>query len=238
MSEDLELPGDIKALLRSERAFSEIPAASRTHIARRLAACGGVFGASAYVAKKAVLGGWKGILVKGTWIVAVGGGAFALHHATQSGDATDVAPITAVAHSTVSAERTPIQISHETPIATPVASHAPVQARTIHPVDDEATLAAEQGILDKARDAIARGEPEQALDMTALHASQFARGTLAEERYAIRIRALARLGRKSEAQSLLDQLRARYPHSFLLQGATDDVAASRWQAIEPTETIP
>jgi hypothetical protein len=46
---------------------------------------------------------------------------------------------------------------------------------------------------------------------------------LAEERDALQIRALARLGRKAEAQSLLKEMRANYPHSFLLEGATTDV---------------
>jgi pentatricopeptide repeat protein len=46
---------------------------------------------------------------------------------------------------------------------------------------------------------------------------------LAEERDALRIRALVRLGRLDEARALFDQLRAAYPHSFLLEGVAADV---------------
>ncbi len=80
-------------------------------------------------------------------------------------------------------------------------------------------------MLDAARDAIVRGEPEGALGPTAIHAARFSRGVLAEERDALRIRALARLGRLEEARALLAQLRAAHPQSFLLEGAAADVEA-------------
>jgi hypothetical protein len=80
-------------------------------------------------------------------------------------------------------------------------------------------------LLDAARDAIVRRELAGALTATANHAARFPRGVLAEERDAIRIRALGRLGRMAEARTLLAQLRAAHPHSFLLAGAAADVEA-------------
>ena len=84
-------------------------------------------------------------------------------------------------------------------------------------------LGEEQRLLDAARDAIVRGEPEAALTPTATHAARFPHGVLAEERDALRIRALAHLGRKTDAQDLLATMRAQYPKSFLLEGAAIDV---------------
>jgi hypothetical protein len=88
-----------------------------------------------------------------------------------------------------------------------------------------ASLREERSLLDAARDAIVRGDPEAALAPTAAHAARFPRGVLAEERDALRIRALARLGRSEEARALLATMRADYPNSFLLPGATADVAS-------------
>jgi hypothetical protein len=86
-----------------------------------------------------------------------------------------------------------------------------------------ASLGEERRLLDAARDAIVRGEPETALASTAAHAARFPDGVLSEERDALRIRALARLGKKADAQGLLMSMRAKYPNSFLLEGAATDV---------------
>jgi hypothetical protein len=90
-------------------------------------------------------------------------------------------------------------------------------------VSSEASLLDERRLLDAARDAIVRGEPEGALVPTSTHAARFPHGALAEERDALRIRALARLGKTSEARALLTTMRAKYPYSFLLEGAANDV---------------
>jgi hypothetical protein len=87
----------------------------------------------------------------------------------------------------------------------------------------EMRLREEQVPLDAARDAIRRSDPEAALGLLATHAARFPRGVLAEERVALQIRALSRLGRRAEAQALLSTMRASYPHSFLLGGAANDV---------------
>ena len=88
-----------------------------------------------------------------------------------------------------------------------------------------ASLLDEQRLLDAAHASIVRGEPEAALVATATHAARFPKGTLSEERDALRIRALARLGRKADARALLTAMRATFPKSFLLDGAEADVDA-------------
>jgi pentatricopeptide repeat protein len=90
------------------------------------------------------------------------------------------------------------------------------------PPSPAASLREEQRLLDLARDAIVRGEPEAALPPTSTHAARFPQGVLSEERDALRIRALARLGRGDEARALLARMRVDHPHSFLLDGAGAD----------------
>jgi hypothetical protein len=228
MTVDLELPDDVKALLRAERQYAEIPHAAQAAVTRRLAASLPTFGSAAggaHALKKAALAGWKGLVVKGTLVIAVGGGALVLRHAAKTeprreepvfaaastpaiSQATDPKPVCPASAPT---EQAPL------PVRAPIATH--VKAAPSTRIADEARLAEEQRVLDEARDALAHGDNEHALEATAEHALRFARGTLAEERYALRVRALSRLGRKEEAQSLVSEMRARFPHSFLLDGA-------------------
>lgn len=98
-----------------------------------------------------------------------------------------------------------------------------VAVRKAPPLSSPASLREEHLLLDAARDAIVQGEPGSALAPLATHATRFPQGVLAEEREALRIRALARLGRKTEAQAVLAAMRASYPHSFLLEGAASDI---------------
>ena len=69
--------------------------------------------------------------------------------------------------------------------------------------------------MDRARSAIDDALPDEALALTRQHARLFARGTLAQERDAMTIRALVDLGRESEARSLAARFHAGYPGSVL-----------------------
>jgi hypothetical protein len=77
-------------------------------------------------------------------------------------------------------------------------------------------LAAERALLDRARNALIRGDMGQALKLTAHHAHQFPRGQLAEERDSLAIRALVQEGELDAARARASQFRARYPHSIFL----------------------
>jgi hypothetical protein len=234
MNGDFELDADIKALLRSERAFSEIPDSGRARLSRRLRDSVGAFGAGSHVSvhsvTKLAVKGWSGLVVKGA-IVALAGGALVMH-ATQTESPESFTSVATPAQTRDAPHAMPIEqpvLTMPVPSAVPSPiSMTPVQQakRTLRPLSDDVELAEEQRLLDEARDAMARGEPERALDATAQHAARFARGRLTEERFAIRIRALARLGRRDEAEALLTAMRNRYPHSFLLDGATRDVDGS------------
>lgn len=76
--------------------------------------------------------------------------------------------------------------------------------------------AAELALLEPARGAIARGDNAGALSAIARHEREFQPGLLAEERSALRVRALWGMGRTSEAEAAARAFRARYPRSALL----------------------
>jgi hypothetical protein len=82
------------------------------------------------------------------------------------------------------------------------------------PLDAGAALAAESALLDVARTALARGEPDHALAAVGRHAAQFPHGALAEEREAIAVKALAQSGRGADARARADRFRTRYPESL------------------------
>jgi hypothetical protein len=71
----------------------------------------------------------------------------------------------------------------------------------------------ERSVLDRGRVALARGDAARALSLVAEHESRFATGSLSEERDALRIRALASLGRANEAKDRAAVFRSRYPNS-------------------------
>lgn len=249
------LPGDVEGLLRSERAYTDIPADARASLERRLAAPLGASSlhvvkqaAGAHAAGKGLLVGWKGLVVKSAFVVAVGGGAVTMMHRAAKTERTpsDLGPsprtvvttpivvATAGERLATSPQATPVVTAQLASVVTVAGSpvQAPPRDGTVRPkVDDDVRTAEEHRVLDEARAAIVRGEPEKALDATAQHAARFPHGTLAEERYALRIRALARLGRTAEAEASLAEMRARYPRSFLLEGAAEEIAQSSRRTI-------
>jgi hypothetical protein len=78
------------------------------------------------------------------------------------------------------------------------------------------TLAAELAIVEKARNAVGRGDGAGALQAIEEHERKFPRGALDQEREAMAIQALRLLGREGEAEARLDRFRARFPTSALL----------------------
>jgi hypothetical protein len=75
---------------------------------------------------------------------------------------------------------------------------------------------AELRLLRQARGAVARGDFAAALLPIAEHAHRFRDGRLAEEREALRVKALAGLGRTEEARRAAAAFAARFPRSVLL----------------------
>jgi hypothetical protein len=87
------------------------------------------------------------------------------------------------------------------------------------------SLGAERAVLDRARKKLGRGEGESTLTLLDEHARRFAGGALTEEREAMRVRALALLGRLDEARAVGAAFRARYPDSLMMPAVDAAVPA-------------
>jgi hypothetical protein len=79
-----------------------------------------------------------------------------------------------------------------------------------------ANLAEQQALLDQARAALGNGNGPAALEAVRAHAARFPESVLAEEREAIAVKALAHLGRRTEARTRLELFENRFPRSPLL----------------------
>src|SRR6185436_14136722 len=108
------------------------------------------------------------------------------------------------------------------PTPTSIADSNPSSSGAIlRPPPSQADLAqAELGLLSPARAAVARGDFAAALPPIGEHARRFSNGRLAEEREALRIKALSGLGRSSEARRAASAFQARFPQSVLLPAVT------------------
>jgi hypothetical protein len=91
-------------------------------------------------------------------------------------------------------------------------------------IDVEA-YAAELRVLRPAQQAVSRGEFTSALAAVVKHQRRFASGQLAEEREALRVKALLGLGRTADARRAGAGFRQRFPHSALL-GRIDEMLES------------
>ncbi|HWL88075.1 MAG TPA: hypothetical protein VNO21_19870 [Polyangiaceae bacterium] len=113
----------------------------------------------------------------------------------------------------------------------PAASHdplAPVSSARVEPhgstsppgrdapLASESSLAAERALVETARAALARTDAAAALAVLARHAREFPNGTLAEEREALAVQALAKAGDVAKAKVRAQRFRERYPRSLFL----------------------
>jgi outer membrane protein assembly factor BamD (BamD/ComL family) len=80
----------------------------------------------------------------------------------------------------------------------------------------EASLAAQQALLDDARTAVARGDETAALRALELHARRYPDSVMVEEREALAIKAFVAKGKYAEARARGDRFRTRFPRSLLL----------------------
>ena len=210
MSREQPLPPDVRALLDHEREVPALSAATRARaIARARAAL------VAGVDRRATP-----VPVRHTrWAAAaalfciLGGavGAAAYQFRAYLAPAPEIHPIAAPVKA-VAAPRpvAPAPIVEEAPATAPPAAPA-------KPVLSKADAArAELRLLRQARGAVAREDYASALRPIAEHAHRFKDGRLTEEREALRVKALAGLGRTDDARRAATAFRARFPRSVLL----------------------
>lgn len=175
--------------------------------------------------------------------IGASGGAAVTHAVESPRSTTTIASTIAstVASTVVSTGSPPVtapvppplpQASRELPRPAPSTSTAPPlvaapstpgSARPDATGTRDADLAVERTLIERARSAMVRGNPQDALAATREHAQRFPGGRFAEERDFITIRALAASGDKARARAAADAFRLRHPQSLLLP-AVDEVA--------------
>ncbi|MHB8419924.1 MAG: tetratricopeptide repeat protein [Myxococcales bacterium] len=79
----------------------------------------------------------------------------------------------------------------------------------------DADLEAEDALVERARAALSRRQPDDALAALAEHRRRFPNGRLVEERSALEVEALASSGRRDDARSKAQEFQNRYPDSLL-----------------------
>jgi len=230
------LSPEVRALLDRERAIPSVPAPVRKRaLARARAAlvAGRVTVPSSFPGARRTRFGIA-IAVACVAGVAVAAAAFemgARHRALTTSAATaPVAPIVA----TSPAPATPAA-TIDSPPSSATAALAPIAATRSAPAPSNGVSHASQAepapdelrLLREARAAVTRQDFEAALVPIAEHARRFRNGRLAEEREALRVKALSGLGRTEEARHAADTFEARFPRSVLLP------SVSRMPASQP-----
>jgi len=77
-------------------------------------------------------------------------------------------------------------------------------------------LTAERVLLDEARGALVQGDPNRALDRIERHRRTFVTPILGEERDAMEVEALVKVGRAAEARAKASAFRRHTPDSLFL----------------------
>jgi hypothetical protein len=101
-------------------------------------------------------------------------------------------------------------------VAVPEVPSAPLPTVAAPGLSAAEAARAELHLLRQARAAVSRGDFAAALSTIAEHTHRFRNGRLTEEREALRVKALAGLGRTAEARHAAVAFRARFPRSVLL----------------------
>lgn len=247
---DQPLPDDLRALLAAERERPDLDADRVASLFDRMSATLALPEPSAADAPDApvppapaVAAPDPGIAVRllqkypvGSLLAALAIGASggaAVTHAVESPRPTSTlaSTVAPTAAPSVTAPLPLPQASLEVPrpasstsTAPPVAAPStPASARPDATGTRDADLAVERTLIERARSAMVRGNPQDALAATREHAQRFPGGRFAEERDFITIRALAASGDKARARAAADAFRLRHPQSLLLP-AVDEVA--------------
>jgi len=90
--------------------------------------------------------------------------------------------------------------------------------------DANSSLAIERRLLDEARQALARGEPQAGLAPLDRHAKRFPKGVLTEEREALAVRLLAALGQNDAATARAENFHRRFPNSLFTPAVDNAIA--------------
>ncbi|HVV52239.1 MAG TPA: hypothetical protein VHO06_21395 [Polyangia bacterium] len=237
---DVELDPELAALLEFRNVDSRTPADVRARAMARgraimaeggaipLAAMGGTAPPSALAARSVPVPAPRGAglarfaaVASIALVVGAVGAVAALRGRVEPAAAPPVAPLAVPAVRDESVG----DVAGESP---PVVPPAPTMTRSARPprIPTSADpFTAELELLQRAQAAYARRDLSEALTVVAEHARRFPRGHLAEEREALRVRLLVRMGRAAAAKRAEADFAARFPRSVLLprvEGASND----------------
>lgn len=208
-----DLPPEIRTLLEHEREIPPVPAAVRARALARARAALEPRSQATYVprvARPPRLRWAVAASVTFAAAAAIGAGAYEVRlHLVQQPPAPAAAAPPVVAR--------PAPVAAVAPAAEPIAEAelAPPSHAVSHLSRTDSDRE-ELRLLRLARSAVARQEFGAALGLLTEHARRFKDGRLAEEREALRVRALSGLGRTGEARRAAERFQARFPRSVLL----------------------
>lgn len=229
MSEGLdELPPDVRAFLEPEQTIAGPPPASLARIHARLrAAIDAPISASPVPSSRA---GYLATLGAGLLIGAALGvvGTLLWQRSPLPTDETPPSPVMQRAPAHTDDERTtviePVRVEQDTP--SEPSAHMDTDEREVprdrarpRPREPRSDAHAfERQMLDAARSSITRGHPAEGLTVLERHGREHPEGALAEERDALRVRALLELGRIDEAEREAERFFQAYPESLFRPG--------------------
>ena len=211
MNRERPLPPEVRTLLDHERDVQPLPATVRARaVARARAALvsGVARRATPIPAPRTRWAAVAAVLLISSAGVGAAAYQFRAHFATPPQIVPLPAPVKVVAPPPVVAALPAPAVEAEEP--------APAPAPAAKPLSKADAARAELRLLRQARAAVAREDYAAALPPIAEHAHRFKTGRLAEEREALRVKALAGLGRTDEARRAAAAFRARFPRSVLL----------------------
>ncbi len=216
-------PLDVRALLDEERVIPPVPAPVRARaLARARAAlvAGRVTAPDGFARVPRTR--W-GVAVAAACVASAAIGATAyemgMRHRPVASEHSAVPTTTVVTTSSVPS--TPA-----TPVVAVAPASPPAPAITPPRSSQAAPGPEELGLLQQARTAVARQDFAAALPPIAEHARRFKNGRLAEEREALRVRALSGLGRIDEARRAAGAFESRFPRSVLLPAVSQMPASA------------
>jgi hypothetical protein len=201
-----KLPTDVRLLLDSERQIRVLPAAVRTRALSRARAA-----LAAGVATRPVPS-------RAPWGVRWTAAGLAFLGAAVVGAATYEVGLRARPTAPTAGVSPPVDslAPHWSPGAEPVLNPLAVPFIEAKPTRSGAGASRrELRLLEQARAALAGEDFAQTIRLLAEHTRRFKTGRLVEEREALRIKALAGLGRRSDARRAAAEFETRFPNSPL-----------------------
>jgi hypothetical protein len=115
-----------------------------------------------------------------------------------------------------------LDVPQSSPMGAPQPTFTAKPQRWAHPATAQESYAAELDLLARAQVACASREFSNALVLVAEHGRKFPNGRLAEEREALRVRALEGAGRTNEARRASAAFASRFPRSIMLPGLSGE----------------